>query len=136
MAYSKKKLAETALNAIEENSLVFIEEVVSFLPCSKKTFYNYSLHELPSIKEALEENRVSAKSKLRKRMQNSDSAAAMIAAYKLLGNEDDAARLNGSNTKVELSGKLKVDGFDPTKLTDKELDKLTDLVTKAQPNGS
>ncbi len=41
MAYKKEDLIKQALQAIKKHKLIFIEEVVSFLPCSKATFYRY-----------------------------------------------------------------------------------------------
>ena len=41
MAYKTEELETKSLEAIEKHKLFFIEDVVAFLPCSKKTFYEY-----------------------------------------------------------------------------------------------
>ena len=103
MAYKTNELEEKALEAIKEHGLVFIEEVVSFLPCSKPTFYEHGLNESNAIKEAIEYNKVSKKAKLRKNWEHSENATLNISLYKLLANEEELQRL--SVQKVEHSGK-------------------------------
>ena len=53
MAYKTKELEKQALEAIEKYKLFFIDDIVSYLPCSTATFYNHKLEELETIKEAL-----------------------------------------------------------------------------------
>jgi hypothetical protein len=103
MAYNTNELEQQALEAIKEHGLVFIEEVVSFLPCSKPTFYEHGLNESNAIKEAIEYNKVSKKAKLRKNWEHSENATLNISLYKLLANEEELQRL--SVQKVEHSGK-------------------------------
>lgn len=96
MAYKKADLEKQALAAIKEHNLFFIEDVVAYLPCGKKTFYNKELHEVHTIKDALERNRVKVKNGLRAKWYKSDNPTVQIALYKLIGTEDEAHRLNGS----------------------------------------
>jgi hypothetical protein len=102
MGYKKIELEEMALDAIDENKLVNTKEVISYLPCSTATFYNWKLEQLESIKKALNDNRVSIKAKLRKNWLASDNATVNIALYKLLATEDELKALNGES-KQELS---------------------------------
>lgn len=108
MVYSKAKLEKQALDAIKAHSLVFADEVISYLPCSKPIYYKYQLNELDSIKSELEKNKVERKVGLRNKMYESDNATAWIAYYKLLGTDEEAERLNGSKQKLEHSGSQKV----------------------------
>lgn len=109
MAYSKTKLEKQAIDAITKHKLVFSDEVIAYLPCSQKTYYNYGLHELQSIKGELEKNRIQIKGGLRQKWYKSDNATAQIALYKLIGTEDESDRLNGSKQKVETSGSQKIE---------------------------
>lgn len=104
MAYNKASLVKQALAAIEDKTLVFADEVISYLPCSKPVYYKYKLNEVDSIKEALEKNKVDLKGGLRHKMYQSDNATAWIAFYKLLGTEEEVEKLNGSKQKLEHSG--------------------------------
>lgn len=104
MAYKTKELEEQAIEAINKFALCFIEEVVSFLPCDKSTFYNHKLHELDSIKELIEENKVKMKVVLRKQWFKSDNITAQLALYKLVGTSEE--RKNLSLTHTEHSGEV------------------------------
>lgn len=95
MAYKTKELREKALAAITENNLVFIEDVVNHLPCSKPTFYEHKLNEVDDIKEALENNRMQIKAGLRTKWYEGDNATTQIALYKLLSNEVEHKKLTG-----------------------------------------
>ena len=60
MAYDRKKIFEQAKNVIVKNKLIFIDDVVAFLPCSKLTFYELfpaDSDEMNELKELLKTNR-------------------------------------------------------------------------------
>ena len=42
MAYDRKKIFEQAKEAITKHKLIFVDDIVSFLPCRKSTFYEHS----------------------------------------------------------------------------------------------
>ena len=95
MAYKTAELEKQALTAIKKHKLIFIEEVASFLPCDKTTFYNHKLHEFDTLKSALLANKVNMKAGLRKKWYAGDNATTQIALYKLIGTNEEADRLNG-----------------------------------------
>lgn len=121
MAYKTKELEEQALRAIEEYGLVFIAEVVSFLPCDKTTFYAHKLNESNSIKEAINFNKVSKKAKLRRNWEHSENATLNISLYKLLANEEELMRLSVQKIQQETKQETK-HSIDFNKLTDEQLD--------------
>ena len=41
MAYKTEDLERLAVDAIQKNRLIFIEDIVAYLPCSKSTFYEH-----------------------------------------------------------------------------------------------
>ena len=104
MKYKKSELEKLALKAIKKHNLIYIEEVCSFLPCSNRTFYNYKLQELQTIKDAIFDVKVSLKAELRREFKKGSSAE-RIALYKLAGNEDELNRLN--NNEVSKNEKRK-----------------------------
>lgn len=106
MAYKKQEMIDQAVNAINEHGLVYIDEILSFVPYSKATFYNKKLEQSDAIKKALTDNRVNTKSKLRKAWLKSKNPALQISLYKLIGTDDEVERLNGSKQKVEHSGQI------------------------------
>lgn len=95
MAYNTAELEKKALAAIKSNKLVFIEEVVSFLPCDKTTFYAHKLNESNKIKRALDKNRIDGKASARRKWAESDNATLQIAYYKLLSSEEELRKLTG-----------------------------------------
>jgi|31_taG_2_1085359.scaffolds.fasta_scaffold03581_4 hypothetical protein len=121
MAYNTKELEQQALEAIKEHGLIFIEEVVSFLPCSKPTFYEHGLNESNAIKEAITLNKVSKKAKLRKNWEHSENATLNISLYKLLANEEELMRLSVQKIHQETKQETK-HSIDFNKLTDEQLD--------------
>ena len=97
MAYDKKTIFEKAKQAITDNSLYFIEDVVAFLPIVKVTFYDYfpiGSNEMNDIKELLDDNKISMKVKLRKKLSEGDKAAEILALYKLIATEDERKALS------------------------------------------
>ena len=112
MAYDTKKLEAQALEAINKYKLIWIEEVVSYLPCTKPTFYDHGLNESNAIKAAIEKNRTDLKVGLRRKWYDSDNATVQIALYKLIGTDDEADRINSQRQKIEHSGQMEITGVD------------------------
>jgi len=107
MAYDKKELEKKALAAIDKHKLMFIEHIVAFLPCSKTTFYALELNESNAIKKAVEEMRVSKKTKMLSNWINSETPSLQIAAMKMIAEEHEAHRLNGTKQEIKQTGGLK-----------------------------
>ncbi|MFM8759092.1 MAG: hypothetical protein ACKODS_06040 [Methylophilaceae bacterium] len=100
--YDPKQLEILALEAIDKHKLFFIEDVVSFLPCSRATFYNAGLDKLDSIKEAITKCKVEVKVQMRNKWFRSESPALQISLMKLIGTEEEAHRLNGSKQQTDI----------------------------------
>lgn len=93
MAYKKADLEMQAIEVINENKLLFVEDVVAYLPCSRSTFYAKKLDKSDTIKEALETNRISTKNGLRRKWFEGGNATTQIALYKLLATPEELKRL-------------------------------------------
>ena len=107
MAYDKKELEKKALIAIEEHKLMFMDHIVAFLPCSKTTFYDLQLNQSDSIKKAVEEMRVSKKTKMLSNWIDSETPSLQIAAMKMISEEHEAHRLNGTRQEIKHDGGIK-----------------------------
>lgn len=97
MAYDKDNLYEQARKAIIDNELFFIEDIVAFIPCSKPTFYEHfpiDSNELNSLKELLEQNKITVKSAIRKKLFKSEKAAELLALYRLICTKEEHQLLN------------------------------------------
>lgn len=86
---------------------MFIEHIVAFLPCSKKTFYHHNLHESNAIKKAVEGMRVGKKTKMLSNWINSETPSLQIAAMKMISEEHEAHRLNGTRQEIKHEGGIK-----------------------------
>jgi len=97
MAYDKKKLYDQAVKAIEENNLFFVEDIVAFIPCSKPTFYEFfpiGSNEINTLKDLLDQNKVSTKSAIRAKLFKSEKAAELLALYRLICTKEEHQLLN------------------------------------------
>lgn len=106
MAYKRKEIFEKAQNAIKKNPLLFIEDIVAFLPCDKSTFYRLfptKCYEYHTLKEMLEENRVKMKTDMRKVWFKSTNPSLQIALMKIICSDEEAHRLNGSSMKADIT---------------------------------
>lgn len=109
MAYSKKDLEKQALHIIKKEDLVFLNEVISYLPCVESTFYAKKLEESESIKEALKKNKIDQKKEVRNKWRSSDNPTAQIAYYRLLSDDEENDKLNGGKQRQEIEHKGRVD---------------------------
>ncbi len=108
MSYEPSKILEQAKKAILCHELIFIEEVVSYLPCDKTTFYRIfppESNEYNEIKEMIDLNKVSAKSFMRKKWKHAEAPALQIALYKLCGTDEENHKLNGSKQEIKSENK-------------------------------
>lgn len=97
MAYKKKEIFDKAKDAIEKHKLFFIEDIVSFLPCDKTTFYRFfkpESNEYNELKERLEKNRVALKVSMRSKWYKSNSPALQMALMKLIANPEELKKLS------------------------------------------
>lgn len=104
MAYRKKDLEKLALTAIRKYKLTKVSQVATFLPCSRSTFYAKKLDKLDTIKEALNDSKISIKSQLMKKWFDSGSGVTQIALFKLLADEDELTRLTGVKQEHTFKG--------------------------------
>lgn len=102
MAYDRIKIYKQALDLIEKKKLFFIEDVVTLLPISKPTFYEFfeiDSNELNTIKEGLDKNKIEVKNGLRNKWYNGNNPLTQMALYKLIGTEEEYHRI--ASTKTE-----------------------------------
>lgn len=123
MAYDRKKIFEQAKEMIVKHKLFFVEDIVAFLPISKKTFYEFfplESDESNELKELLEQNRTELKVSMRSKWYKSNAPALQMALMKLIATPDELKRL--SMQYNENNNTHNVEGFDITKLykSDKE----------------
>lgn len=110
--YDADKLYRKSLDLARDKKLLFIQDIIDFLPLSKATFYDYyplGSDRLNELKKILDENKVSIKSSLRAKWYNSDNATLQMALYKLTSNDEEHRRLNQYYNKNETDMKIKTE---------------------------
>jgi hypothetical protein len=102
MAYDRIKIYQEAQELIKTKKLFFIEDVITLLPISKQTFYEFfkvESNELDTIKELLDKNKIDVKNGLRNKWYNGNNPLTQMALYKLIGTEEEYHRI--ASTKTE-----------------------------------
>ena len=122
--YNPAELEQQALNAIETNGLVFVDEVCHYLPCARSTFYELQLDKSDRLKNALLKNRVEKKGAMRNKWEKSENATLQMGLYKLLATPEELAALSmqhvdhttkGSAMPVTIIEFVNSDSIDPDK---------------------
>ena len=107
MAYDKLKIFEQAKEMIVKNKLFFIEDIVSFLPCDKTTFYRFfepQSNEYNELKGLLETNRVELKVSMRSKWYKSNAPALQMALMKLICTDEERKKLSMTQTDITTQG--------------------------------
>ena len=95
--YDRKKIYNQAIDAIKENNLFFIEDIIAFIPCNKDTFYRFfpkGSDEYDTLKRLLEDNKIRTKSSIRAKLFKSQKAAELLALYRLICTPEEHQKLN------------------------------------------
>lgn len=98
MAYKKQEIINKCYEIIEGESIVYIEELVAFLPISKRTFYQWNLHKLQELRDELENSKIKQKSYQRKMWEQSDNPTLQLASYRLKCTDDEHRKLSTNYT--------------------------------------
>jgi hypothetical protein len=102
--YDKQKMFEQAKELVTKHRLFFIEDIVSLLPITKATFYDYfkiGSDELNELKALLDEVKTELKISMRSKWYKSDAPALQMALMKLISNPEELNKLSMNYTKVE-----------------------------------
>ena len=119
--YKTEDLLKTAKEAIIKNRLIFIEDIIAFLPCHKSTFYEHFPNESDNYKtmfDMLETNRTTLKVSMRSKWYKSNAPALQMALMKLIATPEELKKL--SMQFIESENTNKNQNFDISKIYDKE----------------
>jgi len=137
MAYNKQELFDTIIKTIgtptdlKSNRLVFFEDIFSHVSISSSTFYDKFPREskfYKKIAHALKLNQIAIKVALRGKLFKSNSPAANIALYKLMGTREECERLNGQPVTVNNHTTTN------NKISSKEVKKVLSAIEKLSKN--
>ena len=107
MAYDKDKIIAEILEIIPREEITQFDEICLFVEPSLRTLYEWSLHELHDIKEAIGKVKIGAKKKLRKNWKDSDNPTLQIAAFKLMASNEELEKLTLTKVTSENTTELK-----------------------------
>ena len=93
MAYKTKELLKQALEEAKRRKLIFIEDIVAYLPCTKPTFYDHKINESNELKEILLKNRTEIKTALRSKWYESNNATLQLALMRLVCTDIERRKL-------------------------------------------
>ena len=124
--HSTNSLEKKCLQVIKKHRLVFIMDVVTFLPIGRSSFYTYGLDKLDSIKDALEENKIDMKREMRSKWKESPAPALQLGLMKLLSSDDERRALSTSFMETKQKHKVEdLSQFTTAQLTDMLRDEPT-----------
>ena len=112
MAYKTEDLLKTAKEAIIKNRLIFIEDIIAFLPCHKSTFYEHFPNESDNYKtmfDMLETNRTTLKVSMRSKWYTSNAPALQMALMKLIATPEELKKLSMQFIESENKTDLKIE---------------------------
>jgi len=115
MRFTDEEIKQMVLKVIKDKNLIFIDEALAFVPCSKRTFYKKGLHLDDDIREAIFSRRVNIKVRQRQKWEDSESAPLQLALYRLCATKEELERLMGRGTNETTESKF-------SSMTDDEID--------------
>jgi len=107
MAFNKKKIYKQALELINKKEILDITELTALLPCHRSTFYLFfpaDSDELDNIKDLIDTNKRIVCGSLKRKWIGSENSTLQIAAYKLMGSDEEVHRLSGTRQETTLKG--------------------------------
>src|SRR5690606_4713632 len=91
-----KEYEKELLKVIKEKKIAFFDHCFGFTSFSRRTAYEHKLHESHDIKNAINQNRVTAKNYMLNKWIASDNATLQVAAMRLLSDSEEHQKLNQS----------------------------------------
>jgi len=108
MPYNTAILKQKAIEAIEKNKLIFVEDVCAYIGISKPCFYDHfkvDSNDFNELSEILEKNKIQLKTAIRKKWFDSDRDTGLMALYKLCSTPEEHKKLQ--QNYVDLSAETK-----------------------------
>lgn len=121
---TKEQYEIEILEVIKKEKIFLITDIFAFYKgCSRSTFYGHQLDKMDTIKNAIDENKISTKYQIMSKWSNSDNATLQLALFKILCTDDERKKLSLTYQQIEPENKPKE--IDLSKIPD---DILEDIV--------
>ena len=114
----KKRIEADILKVIKKNNLFYIVDIFGFYSkISRATFYNRGIDKLDTIKDALDDNKIIERQKLKARWAEEGAPPVLqIALFKTICNSEDLRKLAQAYQDVKVNGEQKIIIQDGTNL--------------------
>lgn len=96
MSDKSKKYEEELLKVIKSKKIAFFDHCFGFTSFSRTTGYEYKLNDSDAIKDAINQNRVTAKNYMLNKWIASNNPTLQISAMRLLSDAEEHKKLNQS----------------------------------------
>lgn len=100
-----KKYEAELLKVIKDKKIAFFDHCFGFTSFSRRTAYEHKLHESHDIKDAINQNRVTAKNYMLNKWIASDNPTLQISAMRLLSDPEEHKKLNQTYVDQTTNGK-------------------------------
>ena len=107
MPYDTKILKQKAIEAINKNKLIFVEDICAMIGISKPCFYDHFVvgsNDFNELSSLLDKNKIDLKVGLRKKWFESDNATTQMALYKLCSTEIEHKKLQQNYSDITTKG--------------------------------
>ena len=101
MAYKYEDLEKQSVEAINKHKLIFIADIIAYLPCAYSTFYEKNLEQSDAIKKALTEVKTKLKVSMRTKWYKSEAPALQMGLMKLLSTDEEIKKLSMNTNVIE-----------------------------------
>ena len=108
MPYKTEILKAKAIEAIDKNKLIFVEDICAYIGISKPTFYDHfkvDSDDFNELTDMLEKNKIQLKTAIRKKWFDSDRDTGLMALYKLCSTPEEHKKLQQNYTDVTSADK-------------------------------
>ena len=136
MTYDRQWMIEYSVKAIQEHNITCVDQLLEYIPIKKSQFYHNEYHKELEIMESIWMEVAKKKTKIKRKLEDSDNPALLAMWYKLHATEDELKRLGTQYTKVSGDSNepaVKMD-IDINKLSKDELRAMDAIITKATRN--
>lgn len=99
-----KKYEKELLKVIKSKKIAFFDHCFGFTSFSRTTGYEYKLNDSDAIKDAINQNRVTAKNYMLNKWIASENATLQISAMRLLSDSEEHKKLNQSYVDQTTNG--------------------------------
>jgi len=104
MPYDTKILKQKAIEAIEKNKLIFVEDICAYIGISKPCFYDHfkiESNDFNDLIELLEKNKIQLKTSIRKKWFERNTDTGLMALYKLCSTPEEHKKLQQNYTNQQ-----------------------------------